>query len=359
MAMGSPLGPTLANAFMCHMERKWLQECPVDFKPVFYRRYVDDCFLIFNSESHVDHFLNYFNNQHDCIKFTFEKEVDCILPFLDLKIIRKDTFLTTSIYRKPTFTGLLSKFDSFTPMKYKENLIATLIHRGYRLCSSFQAFDNENNFLKSVLTKNGYPLPLIEKLICKVLNKLYVPSGQEILPRHDVPRAIVYFSTHFLGTVSKTVSKKLHTLMGDFYPQVALRVVYSDCNTIGNRFNFKDKVSKLCMSNIVYKYTCEFCKEFYIGKTCRQFRNRIREHQGLTVRKGEPCAPSGEVFSEVRKHCHEVHHSAVNPDSFEILAKLRNKYDLEYLESLYQRSLRPKIINHCQSIPLLSYSYES
>ena len=46
VAMGSPLGPTLANAFMCHMERKWLQECPVDFKPVFYRRYVDDCFLI-------------------------------------------------------------------------------------------------------------------------------------------------------------------------------------------------------------------------------------------------------------------------------------------------------------------------
>ena len=143
--------------------------------------------------------------------------------------------------------------------------------------------------------------------------------------------------------------------MGEFYPQISLRVVYSDGNTIGNRFNFKDKVSKLCMSNIVYKYTCEFCKEFYIGKTCRQFRNRIREHQGLTVRTGKPCAEGCEVFSEVRRHCHEVHHCKVNPDCFEILAKLRNGNDLEHLESLFQRSLQPKIINQCQSVPLLSY----
>ena len=84
--MGSPLGPTLANAFMCHMESKWLQECPLDFKPEFYKRYVDDTFLIFNDEGHVEQFLNYLNSKHDCIKFTSEKEENGTLPFLDLKI---------------------------------------------------------------------------------------------------------------------------------------------------------------------------------------------------------------------------------------------------------------------------------
>ena len=312
-------------------------------------------FLIFNSESHVELFLNFLNKQHGCIQFTCEKEVNCILPFLDLKIERKASFLTTSIYRKPTFTGLLSKFDSFAPNKYKENLIATLVNRGYRLCSSFLAFDNEINFLKSILTKNGYPLSLIEKHIRKVLNKLYSPFGEETPTKQDVPRAIVYFPTYFLGPVSNIVSKKLFILMGDFYPQISLRVVYSDNNTIGNRFNFKDKVSTLCTANVVYKYTCEFCKELYIGKTCRQFRSRIREHQGLTVRTGKPCEKSGEVFSEVRNHCLEEHNCKVNPDSFEILAKLRNENDLEYLESLFQRSLKPKIINQAQSVPLLMY----
>ena len=43
-AMGSPLGPALANIFMCSFENKWLKDCPSGLKPVFYRRYVDDIF---------------------------------------------------------------------------------------------------------------------------------------------------------------------------------------------------------------------------------------------------------------------------------------------------------------------------
>ena len=27
-AMGSPLGPILVNAFLCHFEEQWLSECP-------------------------------------------------------------------------------------------------------------------------------------------------------------------------------------------------------------------------------------------------------------------------------------------------------------------------------------------
>ena len=40
--MGSPLGPTLANIFLCFHEQIWLDNCPVEFKPVIYRRFVDD-----------------------------------------------------------------------------------------------------------------------------------------------------------------------------------------------------------------------------------------------------------------------------------------------------------------------------
>ena len=31
--MGSPLGPTLANAFLVHFEKNWLRNFPSDFKP--------------------------------------------------------------------------------------------------------------------------------------------------------------------------------------------------------------------------------------------------------------------------------------------------------------------------------------
>ena len=30
VVMGNPLGPNLANIFMGFMERRWLQECPID-----------------------------------------------------------------------------------------------------------------------------------------------------------------------------------------------------------------------------------------------------------------------------------------------------------------------------------------
>ena len=33
VAMGSPLGPTSANAFLCHFEEQWLSDYPQDFCP--------------------------------------------------------------------------------------------------------------------------------------------------------------------------------------------------------------------------------------------------------------------------------------------------------------------------------------
>ena len=32
VAMGSPLGPTLANVFMCHFENIWLENCSKSFQ---------------------------------------------------------------------------------------------------------------------------------------------------------------------------------------------------------------------------------------------------------------------------------------------------------------------------------------
>ena len=45
--MGSPLGPSLAYIFMCTLEHKFLDNCPSEFKPSFYRRYVDATLRIF------------------------------------------------------------------------------------------------------------------------------------------------------------------------------------------------------------------------------------------------------------------------------------------------------------------------
>ena len=37
VAMGSPLGLSLANAFLCHYEKNWHNECPPQFKHEVYK----------------------------------------------------------------------------------------------------------------------------------------------------------------------------------------------------------------------------------------------------------------------------------------------------------------------------------
>ena len=46
--MGPPLGPTLANALLVYQEKNWLERCPLEHRPFYYRRYVDDIFVLFN-----------------------------------------------------------------------------------------------------------------------------------------------------------------------------------------------------------------------------------------------------------------------------------------------------------------------
>ena len=72
VAVGFPLGPTLANAFLCYFKKKWLSECPVEFLPSVYKRNVDDIFVTFNAYSQLLKFVDYMNHQHPNIKLTFE-----------------------------------------------------------------------------------------------------------------------------------------------------------------------------------------------------------------------------------------------------------------------------------------------
>ena len=59
VSMDSSLEPTLGNAFLYHYKKLWLDSCPLKFKPVVYRRYVDDVFVLFKSKDHLLLFTSY------------------------------------------------------------------------------------------------------------------------------------------------------------------------------------------------------------------------------------------------------------------------------------------------------------
>ena len=56
VVIGSPLEPTFANIFLSYYEQIWPKNCPYDFKPVIYKRYVADTFLLFRSKDHIQKF---------------------------------------------------------------------------------------------------------------------------------------------------------------------------------------------------------------------------------------------------------------------------------------------------------------
>ena len=57
VAMGSPLGPTLANIFLCHHKATLIKNCPKYLKLVHYKRYVYDIFVLFKKPQQVLRFV--------------------------------------------------------------------------------------------------------------------------------------------------------------------------------------------------------------------------------------------------------------------------------------------------------------
>ena len=163
VAMDSPLGPTFANIFLCFYEQ-----------PVIYRRYVDDTLLLFRSHEHIEKFRACLNCQHPNTKFTSEIEENNCMSFLDIKITRELNSFSTSVYRKPTFSGVFTNFDSFIPLSYKTGLIWLLLYRAFSLCSSFELFHQEILKLKDIFKRNGYPTSFIDNCVKRFLDKVYI-----------------------------------------------------------------------------------------------------------------------------------------------------------------------------------------
>ena len=124
IAMGCPLGTTLANIFMSYLEYKVLPKFDSKCK---YMRYVDDCFVISDSIKVSDLFFERLNSLHNAITFIKENEENGQISFLDVLIKRNDNKFITSIFRKP-FTGQYLNFQSYCSKRKKIGMTKTLFY---------------------------------------------------------------------------------------------------------------------------------------------------------------------------------------------------------------------------------------
>ena len=74
---------------------------------MFYRRYIDDIFVLFSSPDHADKFREYLSSNHPNIKFSLEKEKDGCLPFYMLTFFVKIINLQLSSIEKRPSVGFI------------------------------------------------------------------------------------------------------------------------------------------------------------------------------------------------------------------------------------------------------------
>ena len=70
--MGNLLAPTLINICRCDLGERILDDCPPEFKPVFYFKNLDDSFFHFTCQSHA---LLYNNNNEIIIIFFYRNKI--------------------------------------------------------------------------------------------------------------------------------------------------------------------------------------------------------------------------------------------------------------------------------------------
>ena len=239
VAMGSPLGPTLANAILCFYEKKWLEQCPEEFKPVYYRRYVDDIFVLFRSQEHLIKFRDYFNKCHPNRNFTF----------LDVEVSHDGNTFVTSVYRKHTFSGVCTHFDSFLPSTYKIGMIYTLVFRYFRICSDWNKFHKEIIFLKDIFLKNGYPTSFIDKCFETFLDQLFIKKPHVL----TVEKKTLTLVLPFLRNLSLQTKTKLQNVLKRVLGYCKIQIAFKSQRNLSNIFRFKDRLPYEIISRVVYR----------------------------------------------------------------------------------------------------------
>ena len=154
VVMGTPLGPLLANVFMCSIEDKLDQDGKL---PSYYRRYVDDTFTIMSDIASAGALLDTLNNCHPPAKFTMEVERNSSLPFIGVELLNLAPRIKTKVYVKPTHTGLLLHYQSHVDNRYKRSLITAMLHQAYRISSDWSYSSQECDRLETVFLKLKYP----------------------------------------------------------------------------------------------------------------------------------------------------------------------------------------------------------
>ena len=324
VAMGSPLGPLMANVFMCHLEDKLARDGMV---PSLYKRYVDDTLARMPNTDAAADFLATLNGLHPSLKFTMELPSENMIPFIGIQIIKNGTELETRVYRKPTNTGLLLHFQSHVDKRYKTGLLKTMLHRAHALSSTTEAFNEECAKLRSIFSRLDYPIGLVNSTI----NMFILSKPDKKIDDGNTIRIVLPFKDQI---AANAVRRQLRDLSRKIC--VTLQPIFVSKKLEQDLKPKEIKPSIVNRQCVVYKFACDLCDADYVGYTARHLHQRIAEHK----------------YSSIGKHLLEAHgdKNLLNEGQFCVLKKCHGKFDCLVYEMLFIQELKPSLNTQSDSI---------
>jgi len=236
--------------------------------PQFYCRFVDDSLAYFPDRNSAEVFQRKLDGLHPALRFTCEHESNERISFLDVLVERQSGEFVTSIFRKPTFTGMCLQYDAYCPMKYKIGLVRCLVNRAHRICSPSK-LSSELEFLKQMFEMNGYPEHVINRF---VTTKLPTPSNEST----DVN--LVFLRLPFTGCYSDNIERRVRSAVNDAFRNVRLITVYNTPRALTMK---KDILPTTYISHTTYSFECRGCASRYVGRTILHLSARVRQHVPL------------------------------------------------------------------------------
>ena len=171
------------------------------------------------------------------MSFSFEQEKNGKLSFLDVEVSREKGKFVKTVYRKPTFSGVYTHFESFLPTIYKFGMVYTLAYRCFKICSDWAKFYEEFSFLKQVFLKNEYPLSFIDNCFKTFVDKLFIKRLQLI----TVEKKTLFLSLPYLGEISLETRTKLRKSLKGLLNFCKYQIVFKSQRKLSSAFCFKDR----------------------------------------------------------------------------------------------------------------------
>ncbi|BHF69448.1 hypothetical protein SprV_0301249200 [Sparganum proliferum] len=150
---GTPMGPPVSGLVADLVLQELEKIAFIQHGPVFWRRYVDDTFIIVKKDM-LQHFHGLLSVIFPDIKFMREEEQEQQLLFLDALVKRNpNDELETTVYRKATNTTELLCFHGNHPVAHKRSCVKTLFKRIQIHCNKPEDRAREARYLPDQFVK--------------------------------------------------------------------------------------------------------------------------------------------------------------------------------------------------------------